>query len=266
MERELPMIKIEGTAFIIDVNKVELRQKDNETNVIPFSNMHDIGNGYIFEYDLQEKNIPFAWSDNEKTTIRVPDLVVLDPVGMAKKYNIPLEEIWSKTDFELMVDQGAFYRRVTMEFLPTIQIEGHPFFVDLQMDTLRPKDNFLSNGIAFSDIEDFFDPKKGTYTIPYNPEKKELGQINYETITKLPKDLVVVEIPSELKMDPIGWNRKHGFDIKKGLKEMGLQMAFKAKPAQWEDIYVPQKIKQNLEREKQQLEPNVKKAMGAKCS
>ena len=88
--------------------------------------------------------------------------------------------------------------------------------------------------------------------------KKGLGEIDYETITKIPKDLVVVEIPSEIKMDPIGWNRLHGFDLKEGLRETGLQMNFTAKQAKWEDIYVPQKIKENLaqlKREKQQNKP-----------
>lgn len=157
--------------------------------------------------------------------------------------NKPLADVEAA---EVVVDQKAFNDRVNKGKLPTIEICGHTFFVDITMDKLRPKDDFLSKGISFSDIEDYFNDTTGKYLFPYNPQKKELGNIDYETITEIPKDLVVVEIPSELKMDPIGWNRKHGYDLTEGLAELGLQMNFTAKEAKWEDIFVPQKIQENL--------------------
>ncbi|ASV79761.1 hypothetical protein CMU73_03935 [Elizabethkingia anophelis] len=247
MERALPTIRIEDTDFIVDVNKMELRQKGNEQNTIPVSDMRDIGTGYVFEYDLQEKNIPSVWSNNETTTVRIANMVELDPARMAEKHRMTLDEIKGKDDFDVMVDQQAFDMRVNKGMLPTVDIAGHTFYVDLRMDMLRPKDDFLSRGIVFSDIENYFDDTTGTYTIPYDPKTKEFSEIDYESITKIPKDLIVVSFPSELKMDAIGWNRLHGYDLKDGLKELGVQMNFKAKPASWEDIYVPQKIKENLE-------------------
>ena len=53
MERELPTINIEETDFFVDVSKFELKEKSNEQNVIPFEDMRDVGDGYVFEYDLQ---------------------------------------------------------------------------------------------------------------------------------------------------------------------------------------------------------------------
>lgn len=144
------------------------------------------------------------------------------------------------------INQEAYDMRVNKGILPTIAIEGHIFFVDIRMNKLRPKDDFLSNGISFSEIEEYFNDTTGNYIFPYDPKKREPANIDYETITKIPKDLIVVEIPSDYKMDPIGWNRQHGYDLKDGLEETGLQMNFKAKRAKWKDIYVPQKIKENL--------------------
>lgn len=146
------------------------------------------------------------------------------------------------------INEQAYDMRVDKGMLPTIDIEGHIFFVDLRMNKLRPKDDFLSNGIFFSDIEDYFNDTIGKYIFPYDPQKKELGNIDYEAITAIPKDFVVVEIPSDYKLDPIGWNRQHGYDLKDGLEVTGLQMNFKAKIAKWEDIYVPQIIRENLAR------------------
>lgn len=248
MERKLPTYRIEDTDFIVDVSKLELREKGNETNVIRFEDMRDIGRGYVFEYDLQEKNVPSAWSDNETTTVRVPEFVELDPVGMAQKYNMPSDEIKGKTDFDIMVDQEAFDMRVNKGILPTIDIAGHTFYVDIRMDMLRPKDDFLSNGIVFSDIENFFDEERQLYFIPYHAKTHEFREIDYETITKIPKDLIVVSFPNEMALDPVGWNRHHGFELTDGLKEKGLKAHFTAQAASWEDIYVPQIIKENLDK------------------
>lgn len=156
------------------------------------------------------------------------------------------------------INQEAYDLRVNKGMLPTIAIEGHIFFVDIRMNKLRPKDDFLSNGISFSDIEVYFNDLTGKYIFPYNPQKKEPGNIDYNTITAIPKDFVVVEIPSELKMDPIGWNRQHGYDLKDGLEAIDLQMTFKAKRAKWGDIYVPQKIKENLAQMKKSRKENQK--------
>lgn len=148
-------------------------------------------------------------------------------------------------------DLEAYDLRVNKGMLPTIDIEEHPFYVDIRMDKLRPKDDFLSNGIVFSDIENYFNDATDTYLIPYNPQKKEVGEIDYETITEIPKGLVVIEIPSEFKLDPIGWNRLHGYDLLDDIQKGSLEMNFTAKQCQWEDIYVPQKIKENLEQMEQ---------------
>lgn len=142
----------------------------------------------------------------------------------------------------------AFDMRVNKGILPTIEIHGHTFYVDIRMDKLRPKDDFQSNGIVFSEIEDYLNEEKEVYVIPYDPQKKELGKIDYETITEIPKNLIIVKIPSIDKLDPVGWNRQHGYDLKTGLTKSGLKMSFKAQSAKWEDIYIPQKIKENLER------------------
>lgn len=142
----------------------------------------------------------------------------------------------------------AFDMRVNKGILPTIEIHGHTFYVDIRMNKLRPKDDFQSYGIVFSEIEDYFNYEKDLYIIPYDPRKKEPGKIDYETIIEIPKDLIVVNIPSIHKLDPVGWNRQHGYDLKTGLNKLSLQMEFRANSGKWEDIYIPQKIKENLER------------------
>lgn len=270
MEKGLPEIEIDGTKYVFDINQLALVEKDRpEERKLFFDEMKDYGTHYEFVLNRNSKRLDqyrteygidaYITGKHSFAVITVPRMVEIDPEGMSRKYNCSLEEVRQNSDLDIMIKE-AYDKRVNKGMLPTIEIEGHTFYVDLRMDKLRPKDDFLSNGIVFSQIEDYFNDTTEKYIIPYNPQKKELGEIDYETITKIPKDLVVVEIPSELAMDPIGWNRLHGFDLKDGLRETGLQMNFGAKKADWEDIYVPQKIKENLEQiEKTKKESQHKK-------
>ncbi|TWI20324.1 hypothetical protein [Sphingobacterium siyangense] len=260
MKRELPILNIEGTDFLVDVKKFELREKGNPKNFIGLEDMRDLGDGYTFLFSQESKNLPSFRGRLESITVKIPEFVVLDPAGMAEKYKLKPDELAGKTDFDLMVDQKAVDLRVNNGLLPTINIAGHSFYVDIRMDMLRPKDDFLSSGIRFSEIDNFYDEIRNAYFIPYDPKKHEYREIDYETIKEIPKDLIVVSFPTAKTLDPIGWNRHHGFDALDGLKETGLKSHSKAKTATWDDISVPLVIKENLERERkvQNNKPDIK--------
>lgn len=155
---------------------------------------------------------------------------------------------------EIIVDPKAYDLRVNKGMLPTLDIKGQTFYVDLQMDKLRPKDDFLSNGIVFSDIELYYDLNKRAYTIPYNPKTHEFQEPDYMNIKEFPKDLIAIEFPSERLLDRIGWNRKYGFDLTHGLDKSGLQLKFTAKEVAWQQTFLAGLIKSNQKAEKQQKE------------
>lgn len=260
MERELPVINIEGTDFIVDVSKFELREKADPTNIIAFENMRDVGDGYTFDYSLKNKNLPSMF-DRECITVKISEFVALDPQGMAARYNYAPEEVKGKSDFELMVDQKTFDMRVNKGILPTVDIAGHTFYVDIRMDMLRPKDDFLSKGIVLSDIENYYDEDKRTYTIPYNPNTHEFHEPDYQNIKELPKDLIAVQFPSERLLDRIGWNRQHGFELTQGLAKHGLKLKFRAKPIPWKKTFLPDLIESNLKTEKNHQKANEKQPL-----
>lgn len=252
MKRELPVYNIEGTDFIVDVANLQLREKENPENVIPVLEMRDVGDGYVFEYSHREKNMPVMLSDEwDAITVKIPELVQLDPVGMAEKYNYAVHAIQGKTDFDLMVDQQALGKRL-MGRLTTIDIAGHPFYVDIPMDMLRPKDDFLSSGIVFSQIEHYYDDQKQVYMIPYNPKTHEFQEIDHQNITSLPKDLIAISFPHESVLDPVGYNRKGGWDEAEGLKVTNIKSHFEAKQVDWKETGIEATIQENIKRQKQQ--------------
>ncbi len=70
-ERKLPTLSIEGTIFIVDVQKEEIRQQDNAENSIGFNEMSYSKDGYRFDYNKELKNIP-GFFMGEYTTVHLP--------------------------------------------------------------------------------------------------------------------------------------------------------------------------------------------------
>ncbi|RKT01795.1 hypothetical protein [Chryseobacterium defluvii] len=257
MERELPIITIDKHQFTVDGEKLELREVGDPETVIPFKNMHENESGYSFYYNkdlIKEDNCIFA---TVFTEFEIPDFVQIDPVGIAKRYGLTIDEVKGKTDFDIMVDQKAFDLRINKGMLPTINIAGHTFYVDLRMKMLRPKDDFLSNGIHFEEIDDYFSEERNAYLIPYNPKTHEFQEFDWEKCTAFPKDIIAIEFPFQKYLDPIGWNRLGGWNPKDELKHIGLKSHHQAKVIPWEQTELKDIIKENLKNLK--IKPNTSK-------
>jgi len=259
--RELPTIAIEGTDFLVDVNRFELRQKADERNIISFKDMYEVEGGYCFEYSRRTKNLPVPGEDGD-VTVEIPEFVRLDPVGMGRKYGLAVDEVRSKTDFDLMVDQHAFDTRVNKGRLPTIEVAGQLFYVDIRLDKLRPKDDFLSDGISFHDIDHYYSDEAKAYTIPYNPKTKEFQELDCDNLTEFPKDLIAVQFPFQKELDPVGWNREGGWELKDDLKHIGVKQHFRAETIPWQQTFLPEIIRINEERNRKEQQ----KPMNTKCN
>lgn len=90
--------------------------------------------------------------------------------------------------------------------LPVIDIAGHPFTVDWRLKELRPVDDFSTR----LDLNRMAMNEDGTaYLCIYHlPSKSEL--YIQDNITELPKDAVLLEIPYEFELDPVGVARQYG--------------------------------------------------------
>lgn len=144
--------------------------------------------------------------------------------------------------------ESQYDLRVNKGVLPTVDIKGHTFYVDLRMNKLRPKDDFLSKGISFADIDHYYDDFKKRYVIPYDFDKHEFREINFESITEIPKDLILIQFPHESKLDPVGWNRKGGYQSMDGLKPSDIKIQFTAEQSKWDSFGLSEIIEENLKR------------------
>lgn len=219
--------------------------------------MHYTGErGYSFYYDLNKKNFPdidriieFGLSE-DMPEIKIPELKRIDPLGTAEKYNISLKQVNSKSDFELSIKPESLHDlRLNKGILPTLNIAGYTFYVDLQMNKLRPKDDFKSKGIDFTEIKDYYDRDRRAYVIPYNPITHQFQEINGFALTELPKDIIMVQFPSQYELDIVGWDKKHGNSL---INQYLKQMHFEARTLPWVDTNLIEHIKRNVA---EQLQP-----------
>lgn len=233
----------------MDIEKLHPREKSNENNFIPLGYMTEVSGGYEFEYGLKSRNIRNIWTDEESVRVKIPELVELDPLGLSIRYNIPLEQLKGKSDFEILVDQKAFDLRVHKGMLPTIDIAGDIFYVVLDKEKLIAKDDPMSKGIPIPNFEQY-DQVLGENVFAYDPKKREIKEIDYLKITEIPKDLIAIRLPFSFSLDPIGWNLMNNRDAKFGLKTSNFKMHFSSPKIPWEKTDLPDIINENLANKK----------------
>ncbi len=262
----LPVFKIHGAEFWIDVERMELRDKMYSTNTISvLKDMSENGNGYQFHFKKGERRAVkiVRTGDKDVKLVKIPELVVLDPEGMARKYGLKMDEMAGKTDFDLIVDQQALQQR-RAGMLVTVDIAGQIFFVDHRLRELRPKDDFSAAGIRFDDIEVYRADQSGTYIFPYDAVKHELRHVSNE-ILEIPKGLILVEIQSPEDMDRVGYNRYLGVDELSNLKETGVRMHYVARKVEWEEMGVDKLVQENIKKHiAENIVPRAKKVSAKK--
>jgi len=213
-------------------------------NIIPFDEMDYQTNHYYFHYDINRKNLPVSL-EAAYETILLPNMTELDLEGMAQKYGLAPAEISGKTDVAIINDPVQIQMRESGR-QPVIEIAGHPFYVDIHWGLLRPKDDFSTLGISFNDIDGYLSDDGKNYQITYDPKAHAFKELDYSTITSIPKNVIVVEIPSQQRLDPIGYARKHGLNKNAVLRQNPLRMKMEARTVPWDETPIKEILSNNL--------------------
>jgi len=229
MKRELPIISIEGTDFLFDINKIALIEKQNPQNVMYIDHMRDFKTHYGFDYNTYTKNNNFLNLFNQSAArtppvyIEIPRIGVLDPEGMCRKYGCTLKDIEQKTDFEIMVDQKVFNMRIR-DIPVTIEFPGKRFEIDVENNVLHPQDGVGGNINLNWLREDHYLGDKEAYHIFYHIKEGKAVHRRFNDIKGMAGDLIILEIPCLGKLDPIGENMAWGANPRNGLLSRELKM------------------------------------------
>lgn len=239
--RSLPEIIIEGNAFIVDVAFAELREKANPDNIISFNDLDIVGDKYVLHFDPESKNIDWD-EENTSKTVLLDQMLKLDPEGVAIKYGCSTIAL-PEADPELCCDPRLLHQRLEQGKLPTISIMGQDYFIDLRMNELRSTDehwrivNLDTTEVSTGDKFVFF----------YDHKNKEVFEVPHDIIVE-PKNVVVVELPNELWLDPIACGRKYADDASHFLQMYPLQHNLQARIRPISQTYLGELIKQNQQK------------------
>jgi len=249
-------VEIEGTSFEVDINKQMLRQTNDQANEISFiKDMQDHGTHYRFLYDLDAQRAAAGLFDQQRVkVVDVPQLAALDPDGMAAKYRMTIGELKGKSDFEIIVNQEAYAKRM-QGVLPQIDLAGEAFTIDLQLHELRNTRHFFPV-ISLKSFELTGDGMH--YEAYYHPVMKQVVALDPKLL-EFPEGVIKLKIPSELGLDPIATARIYGMDEREVLRRYPIRKDLKAEVIPLSETGVPSLIRQNKEKLRQEHEQNAKK-------
>ncbi|QHS55859.1 hypothetical protein GWR56_10065 [Mucilaginibacter sp. 14171R-50] len=134
--------------------------------------------------------------------------------------------------------------------LPHIDLAGTDFTVDWRLRQMRETEQPWKN-ISFEDFE--MDDYGDSYLCFFNTQTHEL-YMPPEDLMELPEDIVVLEIPNELKLDPIAVAREYGSDLSELLREYPITEDLSAKVTPLSESGLPTLIENNIKNRGDQQE------------
>ncbi|MCV9932892.1 hypothetical protein OIU80_11410 [Flavobacterium sp. LS1R47] len=218
----LPTHEIEGTTFYVVINSQALIETTNLTNTISFHDMKDHGTHYSMCYHSEYKNFPCQLDAVEDTiNINIPPLLLLDSEGMTKKYGVTIESLKNKTDLEFLNPNYEGFMERVAGILPHIDIAGQDFIIDLNLKELRlAEDPFIK--LEFKDFEIGSFDGDFAYHFLYDTKLQKL--VGNESS----KDVIQVELPNLLYLDPVGLARRNGHEDSAYIRDYPIEKNLKA--------------------------------------
>lgn len=226
---ETRQLIISGTLFDIDYQNREFIEVDNRQNRISFDKLSERDGFYEGLYQMNDKNclsksisIGDVYFDEEVIEIRIPKRVIENDYPDQSAARAINDASYSNNYGVLVMDDRITNRLQGM--LPRIDIAGDTFIVDWRLQELR-HENDLSSIINLK-----FLPVSGdgnSYLSYYHLVSKQTVQPDPD-IREMPEHVVMIEIPGEMTLDPVGVARQYGLKDTQLLRTYPLRENLKA--------------------------------------
>jgi hypothetical protein len=93
MKRQQPLITINRTAYLVDVDQEQFIQVDQPGNRICFCVLQRTEHGYCLRLNQKTNKVYFGPESQASCDVAIfhlPPITRIDPIGLAKKYNKPI--------------------------------------------------------------------------------------------------------------------------------------------------------------------------------
>jgi hypothetical protein len=211
MENELSVIIIGSVPFIINNEKQELIRFDHHDRTIPFGKLHHKDGYYALKFDTLEFRPAidmrkFGDLEDRFLDVKIPQQIIESPQAILAPVRDDLNLHSQKNNWGFYIGDEKTALRLS-GVLPHIDLAGTDFTVDWRLKELRetelPWNNISLAGMEMSDSGE-------EYLCFYNIETHELFEPD-EKLLEIPENVVVLEIPYEIKLDPVAVARESGF-------------------------------------------------------
>lgn len=231
-----PQIIMEGILFDLDYPNRQIIEVSNPENTTKFSELKQDDTYYTLVLDERTsqkihtvfENINYSAEANINNDInalpffgrlvKIPK-VLLDELPFLEEEEIPnINTVCHRDELGFVMVDEAIRQRLSGK-LPTLEINGESYFVNVRLKQLEPK-NLNHSPIK---IREEFEVRT-SYALQFfmNTKTKQLVEVDLNSDVA-PKDIVFVRIPSLVSLDPIGINRMAG---QSGLKLLNDERVF----------------------------------------
>jgi predicted ABC-type ATPase len=219
--------------------------------------VHLIGTNPPNAVQLYQEEIDRRWTDN---LVLYFDQRVQKVLDFMKMRNAPEKEVKAfraemrseyptQKQLQVLIEQQIEEQKVTERLnrrlagaLPTINLAGTEFTIDWRLRELResaaPWNKISFENPAMSESGD-------RYLCLYNTQKHTLYQVS-NNIKSLPKNVVMLEIPYELKLDPVAVARERNIDTTEFVRNHPIQAELTAVVKPLSETWVAELIQENL--------------------
>jgi len=135
--------------------------------------------------------------------------------------------------------------------LPHIDINGSDFTIDLRLQELRETESPW-NRLDISELETSMEVDCLLFF--YDTKQHRIYELD-DDLTELPENVVLVELPDELTLDPVAAARSVGYSDDRFLDEYPIQENLKAGIKNLSETFLPDFIRENLEKQNNHRQP-----------
>jgi hypothetical protein len=248
MDDQSEIIAIGAIPFIINRDQRLLQQFNKWENIIRFDHLKKEEGYYAAKLYKSGINLSTEWPDFGKHYDQILNVIIPAPIldehgSLTEDFKQDLNRLSHDKEWGFYLADKDTALRLSGK-LPHIDLAGTDFTIDWRLKELRETEEPWKN-ISLRDME--MSDSGEEYLCFYDTETHGLFEPD-ETLFELPKNVVVLEIPYEVKLDPVAVAREYGIGETDLLPDHPFQMKLTAKVTPLSETGLSKFIEENIKK------------------
>lgn len=245
MQEQDRILYISGEPFQVDCWNEQLVSLKRPNFKLRSDELKDEGEFFTTLFDTQTREIYEGWlefgkDDHKAFRVTIPRMIFKDSFWDQPDRIADINLRSGAANWNIVVNDEKLRDRLAGK-LPTIAIGNDEFIVDWRLKELRKKDHpEVRLNLKNMEMND-----SGTAYLCMYDWKAEKEYAFDRHITALPQDVTALEIPYELKLDPVGVAREYGLNDVDMLEKYPIQEGLSARVIPLSETALPKLVAAN---------------------